>query len=62
VLIYPLWPRAGSAAKLMIAQGVKGGRGPCVLSAGLALHEADGSFTSRARAILRDGAALPLQS
>lgn len=61
-LVHPLWPRAGAAAKLVIARAVKGGKGPCVLSAGLALHEPDGTFTPQAQAILRDGAALPLHS
>jgi tRNA1(Val) A37 N6-methylase TrmN6 len=58
--LFPLWPRAGVPAKLLLLRGVKGGRGPCVLLPGLALHEADGRYTAAAEAVLRGGAALPL--
>jgi len=55
----PLWPRAGVAAKRVIFQAVKGGRGPDRLLPGLVLHEADGSFTAAAEAVLRHAQALP---
>lgn len=62
----PLAPREGRAAVRVILQGRKGGRGafrllaPLVLHAG-AVHLADGDdFSPPARAILREGAALPL--
>lgn len=58
--LLPLWPRAGHAAKLVLVQGRRGGRGPARVLPGLVLHEADGSFTSAADAVLRDGAALSL--
>lgn len=56
--IFPLWPKPGQPAKLMLLRAVKGGRGPCRLSAGLVLHETDGRFTPATEAILRHGAAL----
>ena len=56
VLLLPLWPRRGIAAKLILLQAIKGGRGPSHLHPGLVLHEPDGTFTEAARAILRDGA------
>ena len=56
--IFPFWPRPGKDAKLALLRAIKGGRGPCRVRAGLVLHEADGSFTQAAHAILRDGAAL----
>ena len=57
--IFPLWPKPGLSAKLMLLRAIKGGRGPCQLLAGLVLHEPDGQFTPSAEAILRHGAALP---
>ena len=54
----PLWPKAGVAAKLVLARATKAGRGPFRLLPGLVLHEADGRFTPAADAVLRDGAAL----
>jgi tRNA1(Val) A37 N6-methylase TrmN6 len=56
--VLPLWPRAASAAKLVLVRGVRGGRAPFRLLPGLVLHEASGAFTAAAEAILRDGAAL----
>ena len=56
--LIPLWPHQNDPAKLMILQGIKEGRGPCRLHPGLILHEPDGSYTTKAEAILRDGAGL----
>ena len=56
----PLWPRAGTAAKLCLFRGIKGGRAPFRVHSGLALHAADGGFTPKARAVLQDGAAIEL--
>ncbi len=60
VTIFPLWPRAGEAAKRVILQATKGSRAPTALLAGLVLHESDGRYTREADAILRDGASLAL--
>ena len=59
-VLFPLWPKAGRPAKLVLLRGVKGARGPMRLWPGLVLHESDGSFTAAAQAVLREGAALPL--
>ena len=59
--ILPLWPRAEVAAKLLILQARRSGRGPARLLPGLVLHEADGGYTEAAKAILRDGAMLTVQ-
>ena len=59
-VLFPLWRRVGDPAKLVLLQGVKGGRGPFRLLAGLALHRADGSFTPAADAVLREGVNLDL--
>ncbi len=56
--IFPLWPKPGAAAKLVLVRAVKNGRGPCRLLAGLVLHNPDGSFTPATEAILRHGKAL----
>jgi tRNA1(Val) A37 N6-methylase TrmN6 len=62
VNIFPLWPRAGLAAKRVILQARKGSRAPVGLLAGLALHDAEGRYTPEAEAVLRDGASLALDS
>lgn len=58
--VFPLWPKAGQAARLLLVRGRKNGRAPLVLASGMVLHTGAGSFTPEAEAILRDGAALPL--
>ena len=58
VRLLPLWPRTGTPAKRILIQARKGGRGADKMLPGLILHEADGSATAAAHAVLRDGAAL----
>jgi tRNA1(Val) A37 N6-methylase TrmN6 len=60
VVAFPLWPKAGVAAKRVILQLRPGKQAPFVLSAGLVLHKADGTYTEEAQAILRDAACLAL--
>lgn len=57
--IFPLWPRAGQPAKLVLLQGVRGGRGPTRLLPGLVLHAPEGGYTAQAHAVLYEGAGLP---
>lgn len=65
-LVLPIAPRQGRPAGRIIVQACKGGRGTLTLLAPLVLHAApnhqrDGEdLTAEARAILRDGGALPL--
>jgi tRNA1Val (adenine37-N6)-methyltransferase len=54
----PLWPKDGQPAKLLLLQGVRGGRTPFRLRAGTVLHTENGDFTMEAQRILREGAAL----
>ncbi len=58
VLIFPLWPRAGVAAKRVILQARQGLRAPVQELPGLVLHEADGRYTEEVDAVLRGGGAL----
>jgi len=60
VIVFPLWPRAGTPARRVLVRASKGTRGPLRLAAGLALHDPSGHFTPAASAILRDAAPLPL--
>jgi tRNA1(Val) A37 N6-methylase TrmN6 len=53
--VFPLWPREGEAAKLVVIQGVKGGRERMQLSCGMRLHGPDGGLTADAEAVLRGG-------
>ncbi len=59
-MIHPLWPKNGRDAKLLLMRGIRNGRAPVRLTAGLVLHKPDGNFTEAAQAILRDGMPLPL--
>ncbi len=58
VVVMPLWPKAGEAAKRVVVQSRKGAKTPLRLTPGVVLHEADGSATATAQALLRDAAAL----
>jgi tRNA1Val (adenine37-N6)-methyltransferase len=58
--LFPLWSRAGAPAKLVLLRGRKGGREPCRMLPGLALHDSEGRFTPEAEAVLRHAAALDL--
>ena len=60
IVVFPLWPRQGQAAKRILLRARKGVAIPLRLSAGLVLHEAGGGFTPAANAVLRDGAGLDL--
>ncbi len=60
VTLFPLWPKAGVAAKRVILQAQQGSRTPVQMLAGLVLHEADGKYTAEADAVLRGGGALSL--
>jgi tRNA1(Val) A37 N6-methylase TrmN6 len=60
VLVFPLWPRAGDAAKRVLVRAVKGSRAPFALLPGLVLHDEGNKYTRAANAILRDGAALDI--
>jgi len=61
VSLFPLWPKARVAAKRVIVQARKGSHAPFSLLPGLVLHQADGSWTDEADAVLRRGSALALQ-
>lgn len=60
IVIFPLWPRSGVAAKRVIVRARKGVRTPLTLAAGLVLHEGESGYTAAADAILRDGQPLAL--
>lgn len=59
--VLPLWPKAGQSAKLVLVQGVKGGRTPLRLLPGLILHRGEGGYTVESDAILRGGTALTMR-
>jgi tRNA1Val (adenine37-N6)-methyltransferase len=60
--IFPLWPKIGRPAKLVLLRGIKDGRTPMRMLPGLVLHRPDGSYSEIAQAVLADGAALALDS
>lgn len=59
-VLFPLWPKDGRAAKLVLLRGIRNARSPLRVSAGLTLHQADGTFTDEARAVLDGVSALEL--
>ena len=56
--VFPIWPKEGRPARLMLVQGRKNGRSPLVLAAGLVLHTETGAFRPEAEIILRGGTSL----
>jgi tRNA1(Val) A37 N6-methylase TrmN6 len=60
VIVLPLWPAAGRAAKRMLVQARKGARGPLRLLPGLVLHDEHGGFEPWLEDVLRHGRALDL--
>jgi len=60
IVVFPLWPGTGKAAKRVIIRARKNVATPTRLAAGLVLHEPDGRYTAAAEAVLRDGAGLDL--
>lgn len=58
--LFPLWPRAGQAARLAILRGRRASRSPGRILAGLVLHRDDGRLTPEAERVLRDVEALDL--
>jgi tRNA1Val (adenine37-N6)-methyltransferase len=57
--LFPLWPRAGRPAKMIILAAILGGGGPDRVLPGLILHDETG-ITAAAQAVLRDGASIDL--
>ncbi|MDA5194277.1 tRNA1(Val) (adenine(37)-N6)-methyltransferase [Govanella unica] len=58
IIVYPLWPKTGTAARRVIVRARKGGKGAMTLHPGLVLHEDNGRYTPEAEAALRTGAPL----
>ncbi len=57
IVLCPLWPREGEAAKRVLVRAVKGSRSPLVLGPGMVLHGHQG-YTPRASLVLEGAAAL----
>lgn len=62
IVVFPLWPKAGRAAKRVLLLARKGVATPLELRPGLVLHAEDGSYTSAADAILRHARGLDAAS
>jgi tRNA1(Val) A37 N6-methylase TrmN6 len=55
ITLSPLWPKAGQPAVRIILSARKGVKSPLRLMPGIILHQADGTYTKEAEAILRGG-------
>lgn len=60
IVVFPLWPKPGAAARRVLVRARKGSRAPLTLAAGLVLHTPDGRFTPEAEDVLRGGRGLAL--
>jgi len=60
IVVFPIWPKAGAAARRIVVRGRLGKGGRLTLAAGLTFHAADGAFTPAAEAVLRGDATLDL--
>lgn len=58
IVVFPLWPREGQAAKRVLIRARKSVATPLELAAGLVLHEDNGAYTVAAEEILRHAASL----
>jgi tRNA1(Val) A37 N6-methylase TrmN6 len=60
VTLFPLFAKSEEPATRIIVQARKGSRAALRLLPGLVVHEADGRYTAKAEAVLREGQALEL--
>ncbi|MDX1574679.1 MAG: methyltransferase, partial [Kiloniellales bacterium] len=60
IVVFPLWPKPGAAARRVLVRARKGSRAPLTLAAGLVLHGPDGRYTPEAEGVLREGRGLAL--
>ncbi len=60
LVLFPLWPKAGRDARIILLQGKRGSATPGRVAPGLVLHQDNGGYTPEADAVLRSGAALRL--
>jgi len=61
IFVYPLWPKKeGEGAKRILVQAWDSNKERIETSKGLVLHQADGSYTAGANAILREAEALTI--
>lgn len=58
IVVFPLWPKLGRAAKRVVVSARTGVATPLRLSPGLVLHESSDAYTEAARAVLENGAPL----
>lgn len=53
--IFPLWPKKNTPSKRVLIKAQKGIAKPSKLLPGMVLHSEDGTYTSEANAVLREG-------
>jgi len=58
IVVFPLWPKSGRAAKRVLVGARTDVATPLRMSSGLVLHENSGAYSEAARAVLENGAPL----
>ena len=53
IIVYPLWPKAGRAAKRVLVRARRNVSSPLSLKPGMVLHRDDGAYTAAAESVLR---------
>ncbi len=53
--LFPLWPKTGEKAHRILIQGTKGRKTKLSLEPGLTLHTDQGTYTTQAQRVLREG-------
>lgn len=58
ITIIPLYSKEGQTAKRVIVRARKDSKAPLIIRQPLIIHQADGSYSKEAYAVLREGAVL----
>lgn len=61
IVVYPLWPKKGIAAKRAIVSARKGRKGGLTMAAGMVLHKENGDYTAEAQRVLSKGMEIKLK-
>ncbi|MFP6756696.1 MAG: methyltransferase [Alphaproteobacteria bacterium] len=61
IIVYPLWPKAGRAAKRVLVRARRNVSSPLSLKPGMVLHRDDGAYTAAAESVLRHAKTISME-